>query len=110
DQVAPINTITDGEQSRPVIEGSGGAGTFYVVAWSDGSGEIRSRFLGGASGFLFNSVTGQNDEFTATPLGSTGARSGAAVAVGGSGHVVIGWQDDSTGGLYARRFPLPASQ
>lgn len=113
DQDAPINTVTDGAQGEPAIEGSGATGAFYVVAWSDaGSGEIRSRYLAQATGYLFNSVTGQNDEFTASPLGVVGARSKPAISVGGNAYVAIGWQDGAAdgAGVYVRRFPLPASQ
>jgi hypothetical protein len=118
DQDAPLNTVTEGEQALPTIEGSGATGSFYVAAWSDpGSGEVRARFLGDVSGFLFNSVTGQNGEFTASPIGVGGARSRPALAVGGNGHVAIGWQDDAQGaapatgpGVYVRRFPLPTAQ
>ncbi len=110
DQDAPINTTIDGEQSQPTIEGSSAAGSFFATAWSDASGSIRARFLGATSGFLFNSVTGQNDDFAATPEGLAGSRSRPAVAVGGNGHVVVGWQDDAAGGVHARRFPLPTSQ
>jgi len=113
DQDGPINTVTDGSQGDPRIEGSGATGTFYVVAWADsGSGEIRGRFLGDATGFLFNSVTGQNDEFTASPVGVIGARSKPGISVGGAASVAIGWQDASAGsaGVYVRRFPLPTSK
>lgn len=110
DQDAALNTTTEGEQSQPTIEGSGASGSFFVVAWSDASGEVRARFLGDASGFLFNSVTGQNDEFRVTPDGATGSRSRPAAAVGGNGHVVVGWQDDAAGGVYVRRFPLPTAK
>jgi hypothetical protein len=110
DQQAPVNTTTEGEQSSPVLEGSGASGSFFVAGWADGSGAIRARFLGAGAGFLFNSVTGQNDEFDATPSGSAGARTRPALAVGGNGHVAIGWQDDTSGGVYVRRFPLPTTQ
>lgn len=110
DQDASVNTVLDGEQSQPTIEGSGATGAFFVAGWSDASGAVRARYLAGGSGYLFNSVTGQNDEFDATPAGSTGARTRPAVAVGGNGHVAIGWQDDAAGGVYVRRFPLPTAQ
>lgn len=100
----------EGAPSTPVIDGSGSTGSFFVVGWADATGAVRARFLGGAGGFLFNSVTGQNDAFEATPAGSGGVRTRPAIAVGGSGHVAIGWQDDAAGGVFVRRFPLPTSQ
>ena len=41
--------------------------------------------------------------------GTSGMRTGPAVAIGGAGFVAIGWQDDSPThfGVYVRRFPLP---
>jgi hypothetical protein len=113
DQAEPTNTSVDGEQATPVIESSGATGSFYVVAWSDAaSGEIRSRFLGDVRGYLFNSVTGQNDEFLASPIGQIGTRSKPAISVGGNASVAIGWQDSNPGnaGVHVRRFPLPAAQ
>lgn len=113
DQDAPINSITDGDQGEPTIEGSGATGSFYVVAWSDAaSGEIRSRFVADVTGFLFNSVTGQNDEFLVSPIGEVGSRSRPSISVGGNNSVAIGWQDANPGnsGVHVRRFPLPAAQ
>ena len=91
---------------------SGDLGDFYAIAWEadrGGNGAIGARFAGGDSGFGYNSVTGQNDEFEASPAGVNGARRRPAVAVGGGGFVAIGWQDESASqpGLVVRRFPLP---
>lgn len=105
----PANTTTEGLQQRPKV--AAGLG-FFTVVWEDEGGTIGARFIGGTSGFGYNSVTGQNDAFLANirdPEGTIGSRSLPAVAIGGSGFVAIGWQDDSPNhfGVYVRRFPLP---
>ena len=112
DQATPIHAITDLEQSAPAVAASVGFGEFFVVAWENqGDGSVRARFVGMETGFLFNSVTGQNDDFLAShPLpGLTTGRRAPAVAIGGGGFVAFGWQDDSPTrpGLFVRRFPLP---
>jgi hypothetical protein len=110
DQATPIHAITDGEQSAPAVAASVGFGEFFAVAWENqGDGSVWARFVGMETGFLFNSVTGQNDDFLAShPLpGVATTRRAPAAAVGG--FVALGWQDDSPmrPGLYVRRFPLP---
>lgn len=105
-----VNTTLDGVQQRPAV--AAGLG-FFAVAWEDVAGTISARFIGAASGFGYNSVTGQNDAFLASlpdAPGNPGIRSAPAIAIGGKGFVAIGWQDDNTmhHGVYIRRFPLPA--
>jgi hypothetical protein len=112
DQASPIHLLADGEQSAPAAAASEGFGEFFAVAWENQvDGSVWARFLGIESGFLFNSVTGQNDDFLAShPLpGVATVRRAPAVAIGGGGFVAFGWQDDSAvrPGLYVRRFPLP---
>ncbi|MDC3959474.1 hypothetical protein [Polyangium jinanense] len=104
-----VNTTTAGLQQNPKV--AAGLG-FFTVVWEDERGTIGARFIGGTSGFGYNSVTGQNDAFVANipdPAGTSGLRKGPAVAIGGAGFVAIGWQDDSPShfGVYVRRFPLP---
>ena len=85
----------------------------HGAAWADGaSGQIKARFPGGSSGFLFNNVDGQSDEFQASvDDGGSHNRQNPAAVVGGSGpFVAIGWEDQAgTPGIYVRRFPLPSS-
>jgi hypothetical protein len=110
DQDAPLHTTTDGEQANPAGASAGSLGDFFAVAWEhSATGEIYARFVGGTEGFSYNSVTGQNDDFAASHPGIPGQRRLPAVAVGGAGHVAIGWQDDSQNhpGVSVRRFPLP---
>ena len=110
DQLHPLNTVTAGDQQHPVAAGAG-AGSYFAVAWETvDTAAIAARFVGGDAGFGFNSVTGQNDEFAAGHPAITGERHRPAIAVGGDGYVVIGWQDDSAAnhGVYVRRFPKPA--
>jgi hypothetical protein len=104
-----VNTLPGGVQQRPAV--AAGLGVF-AVAWEEEGGGIFARFIGGTSGFGYNSVTGQNDAFrasTADPPGKLGTRSAPAVAIGGAGYVAIGWQDEDPThhGLFVRRFPLP---
>lgn len=114
DQTLRINTNT-GDQSNTAIGGSAASGGFFAAAWVDTTtGHVRARLLGGSSGFAFNSVTAQNDDFQVSQADGR-TRSNPVVAVGGSGpFLVIGWQDDTTGlvdpnfpGIWARRFPMP---
>ncbi|HRI68074.1 MAG TPA: hypothetical protein PK156_27745 [Polyangium sp.] len=110
DEQSVLNTATEGLQQHPVV--TGGLG-FFAVAWEDAAGQISGRFLGGTSGFGFNSVTGQNDAFVAStpdPNGTSGNRVGPAVAIGGAGFVAFGWEDKNPNhhGVFVRRFPLPA--
>ena len=113
DQASPIHALTDGEQNSPAAAASVGFGEFFVVAWEQpADGSIRARFVGGSTGFLFNSVTGQNDDFLAShPMpGLPGSRRAPTVAIGGGGFVAMGWQEEAQArsGIYVRRFPLPA--
>jgi hypothetical protein len=85
---------------------------FFAVAWEDAPGKISARFIGGTSGFGYNNVTGQNDAFVAStpdPADKPGERVGPAVAIGGAGFVVFGWEDRNADhhGVFVRRFPLP---
>ncbi|MBS2018464.1 MAG: hypothetical protein JST00_36705 [Deltaproteobacteria bacterium] len=110
DQAAPINDVTDGDQTTPSIAGTTGVGGSYVVAWLDvGSNEVRGRMLGGSSGFLFNHVNGQATEFVASRVAGR-TRANPVVAAGGSKpFVAIGWEDRTSpgAGIVVRRFPLP---
>ncbi|HTJ84957.1 MAG TPA: hypothetical protein VL400_24735, partial [Polyangiaceae bacterium] len=54
DQAAPISTA--GGATSPRVEGDSGTG-YFAVAWAAGS-EIRARYLGATSGFLFNPSSG----------------------------------------------------
>lgn len=113
DQTATVNDVVKtGDQSTPVIAATPGAGGSFVAAWIDGaSGHVRARFLGGTSGFLFNNVDAQSDEFQASATDGR-TRANPTVAVGGNGpFVVIGWEDTTNdpnkAGIYGRRFPVP---
>jgi len=110
DSSIPINNlVADGDQVTPTIAGSA-AGGFFAVAWIDApSGTVRARLLDGSSGFDFNNVTGQNDEFPVS-LAQGHALAAPVVAIGGSGpFIAFAWQDQTPGapGIYGRRFPLP---
>lgn len=112
DQAAAIHAVLDGEQSAPAVAASVDFGEFFAVAWENQvDGSVWARFVARDEGFLFNSVTGQNDDFLAShPLPTqTTYRRAPAVAIGGGGFVAFGWQDDSPTrpGVYVRRFPLP---
>jgi hypothetical protein len=111
DQGAPLNTVAAGDQQHPVVASGANAGDFFAVAWETvDSGTISARFVGGDAGFGYNSVTGQNDEFPAAHPSFATELHRPAIAVGGEGYVVIGWQDESEAhhGVYVRRFPKPA--
>jgi hypothetical protein len=110
DGTTPVNDlVADGDQVTPAIAGSS-TGAFYAVAWIDTpSGHVRARLLDAASGFDFNNVTGQNDEFQVSAVDGH-KRANPAVAIGGAGpFVAMGWEDQTAGspGIYGRRFPLP---
>jgi hypothetical protein len=113
DQDAPLNTTGMGSainQQNPAVTGGNG---FFLVAWevAGASGnDIAARFVGGQSGFGFNSVSGQNDEFVAGDAKVPGDRHGPAVALGS--FAVVGWEDRSAAhhGVFARRFPAPTAQ
>ena len=111
DQGLPLNTVAVGDQQHPVIAAGANTGDFFAVAWETvDSGSLAARFVGGDVGFGYNSVSGQNDEFAvATAMFATELHR-PAIAVGGDGYVVIGWQDESEAhhGVYVRRFPKPA--
>lgn len=101
DQDAAAHAAVDGAKAAPAVAGSGDV---YAVAWEDGAA-LRGRLLGGDGGFLFNAVTGQNDDFVITR--SAVAPKKPAIALGS--YLVFGWEDLSAPapGLYVRRFPLP---
>lgn len=111
DQDGPLNTTLDGDQAAPVVAASRDVGDFFAVAW-ESAGDVRARFLGASGGFLYNSVTGQNGDFSATNPSVQAPRVGPAIAIGRGGFVVIGWEDQSVehAGVYARRFPLPTAE
>ncbi len=75
-----------------------------MAAWIDSaSGQVRGRAIGGSSGFLFNPIDGQTDEFQAS-IANGATRENPTVAIGGAGPwVAIGWDDGTA--VYARRFP-----
>ena len=102
DQESPLNTEQSGEQGAPTIEGD--ATGHYVAAWESPSA-IRARYFDGDSGFSFNPVTGQNDDFAAT----TDASDPRAPAIAFGVHVAIGWTDAGAAapGVYVRRLPIP---
>lgn len=106
DQALRINTST-GPQSNTAMGAGSAAGGFFVAAWADDTtGHVRSRLLDGSSGFQFNSVSAQNDDFQVSQVDGR-QRANPAIAVNeASNFLVIGWQDDSPG-IWARRFPLP---
>jgi len=110
DSTTPINNlVASGDQITPAIAGSADS-AFFAVAWLDApSGAVRARLLDGSSGFDFNNVTGQNDEFPVS-LAQGHTRAAPVVAIGGSGpYIAFAWQDQASGapGIYGRRFPLP---
>ena len=113
DQNAPLNTVTDGDQQHPRVAASLGVGEFFTVAWETiESANISARFVGGSSGFGYNSVDGQNGEFVATHpafVPPDAQRHKPAVAVGGAGYVVIGWRRRRDDAPRDVRAPLPAS-
>ncbi|UQA58266.1 hypothetical protein [Polyangium aurulentum] len=108
DQEAPLNDPSPGSlQQHPAV--AAGLGLF-AVAWEDVGGTVSARYVGPSKGFGFNSVTGQNGPFVASlPEYDNAQRSAPAVAIGGGGHVVIGWQasGENHHGVFVRRFPLP---
>jgi predicted lipoprotein with Yx(FWY)xxD motif len=101
DQDAAAHVVVDGAKGAPAVAGGG---ELYALAWEDGA-SLRGRLLGANGGFLFNAVTGQNDDFVITR--STAAPKKPAIAVGS--YLVFGWEDMSAAapGMYVRRFPLP---
>jgi hypothetical protein len=132
DQARRINDLTmSATCAQPtIVAGSNGAVPFFAAAWvNTTTNHVHARFLDGASGFLFNPVSGQSSEFQASrEEGPT--RGAPTVAIGGAGpYVVVGWEDNSgnangqvclgTGGtppasgtckgIFARRFPVPTN-
>ncbi|MBI4705488.1 MAG: hypothetical protein HY744_30710 [Deltaproteobacteria bacterium] len=114
DQGAPLQVQNTSPAETPAVAAAGSVGSFFAVVWmipaGDGTSSVWGRFVGGESGFGYNSMTGQNDDFLAShPAIPTGFRRSPAVAVGGDGFVAVGWQDESPAhpGVYVRRFPLP---
>jgi hypothetical protein len=105
DQDAPLAVSPAADEAAPAVAGAA-SGDFFVVAWQTGN-QIRARFAGKAEGFLFNNVTGQNDDFDATINAGAGAPRAPTIATGDI--VVIGWEDQSAAvpGVLVRRFPLP---
>lgn len=101
DQDAAAHATVDGLKGAPTVSGST---SFYALAWEDGQA-IRGRLLGADGGFLFNAITGQNDDFVITR--DTAAPKKPAIAIGS--YIVFGWEDvgGSAPGMYVRRFPLP---
>jgi hypothetical protein len=108
DQDAPLNTVSSPKgQSNPAVAGNSG---FFTAAWETtnmAGPNIAARFIGESSGFGYNTVTWQNDEFIATSLKQPGERHLPAVAMGT--YVALGWQDVSAThpGIFVRRFPAP---
>lgn len=110
DQDAAVNEEAFGAGGQPAIAASTLASGFYAVAWQTPSGELRGRLLDRTGGYLFNSVDGQTSSFLISRADVDGERAHPAVAIGGAGHIVFAWQDDSAdhSGIWARRFPLPS--
>ncbi len=108
DQAVPVNEDA-GVGEHPAIAASTLASGFYAVAWQTSDGAIRARLVDRVGGSLYNSVDGQDTSFLVSREDVSGQRSRPGVAIGGSGHIVFAWQDDSAehSGIYARRFPLP---
>ena len=103
DQASPIHEDASGSQGAPVVA-AGPSGGFYVVAWESGT-DVRARFAGKDSSFLFNALTGQNGDFSV--VAGAVAPKGPAIAV--KDQVVFGWTDLSASvpGIFVRAFPLP---
>jgi hypothetical protein len=101
DQAAALHGDAAGAQRAPAIS-AGPSGNYFVVAWESDS-TIRARYASKDGSFLFNPVSGQNDDFLVTRDATS--PSGPAVAIAES--VVFGWTDPEAGGVVVRRFPLP---
>jgi hypothetical protein len=101
------NLVQDGDQLAPAIAASSNSGGFYCVAWVEtGSGHIHARLLDATTGFDFNNVNGQADEFQAS-LANGKTRNNPSVAIGGAGPFIgIAWERGNDG-VYGRRFPSP---
>jgi hypothetical protein len=122
DPTVALDTLP-GNEITPAIATTPAAGGAYVVAWIDsgsaGSGQVFARLLSetglltDGSGFLFNTVDGQNDEFQVSVYANR-QRVMPTVAVGGSApYIAFGWVDNSAAaggaqpGVIGRRFPAP---
>jgi hypothetical protein len=110
DQEVPVGEGSLGAGNHPAVAASTLASGFYAVAWQTPSGEIRGRLLDRTGGYLYNSVDGQTSSFLVNRADVAGQRTRPAVVIGGAGHIVFAWQDDSVdhNGIWARRFPLPS--
>ena len=104
DQATAINNLVAQGEITPAIGSTSAQGGSFMAAWIDSaSGQVRGRAIGGSSGFLFNPIDGQTDEFQAS-IATGVTRENPTVAIGGSGPwVAIGWDDGTA--VYARRFP-----
>jgi hypothetical protein len=104
------NVVTDGDQVLPSIAGTSSASGAFAIAWLDkGTGDVRARIADGTTGYLVNSVDGQDQEFLAS-IGTKTRNNPVVVAGGAARNVIIGWEDGSstTGGIVARLFPPPS--
>lgn len=101
DQESPLHVDASGAQRAPVVS-AGPSGNYFVVAW-ESDATIRARYAAKDGSFLFNPISGQNDDFLVTRDASTPL--GPAIAIGDS--VVFGWTDVGAGGVVVRKFPLP---
>jgi hypothetical protein len=122
DQTSQVNNLTMGAETTPAMAYTSAAGSAYVVAWVDAGSpnQVRARFLeetggslGDGSGYLFNTIDGQIDEFLVSVTPGR-LRENPTVAVGGSGpYIAFGWEDQSPAsgnsqpGIIGRRFPPP---
>jgi hypothetical protein len=125
DQTAPVNNLTAAAETAPAIASTTAAGNSYVVAWVDAASpfQVRARLLAGAggslgdgSGYLFNTVDGQINEFPVS-IATGRTRKNPTVVVGGAGpYIAFGWADQTAAGgssqpgIIGRRFPPPTSQ
>ncbi len=113
DQASRINVVSiDSDQEQPVIAPIQSGNGSFLVAWIDSATRhVWARVLGGSSGFLVNSVSGQSTDFRVS-IEEGRNRTNPALAVGGSGpFVAVGWEDQTTDaeddGIYVRRIGLP---
>jgi hypothetical protein len=116
DQDTKVNNLTSVNELSPVIVASGAASGFYVLAWVDSGApnHVRARLLAGTGGatadnsaYLFNTITGQADEFQVSTVDGR-PRANPTIAVGGQSYIAFGWEDktsDANAGIIARRFP-----
>ena len=115
DQMIRVNNvITAGDQTLPAIAALTAASGSFAITWLDtnmGASDVRGRFAGGNTGYLANSVDGQEQEFLAS-LGSKTRTNPLVVSGGASGNVIFGWEDKSSSGagIIGRLFPAPSAQ